>query len=235
MGKAWNPFKKYSIKRIYGPSLIEEGSYVGTKAIFIVFGTCNRWSGDPTTKESSICSFCDASFGKSFVFSIENIISTLYRFNGDNNPRLPVVLTGGEPSLHVDDRFLIELKHHFKEIHIETNGSIDVVRKYIFKNISLSPKQSIEKTKLKKCHEIKILYPFISEEITVEKFINFPCKKIYLQPLEIDGYDSDLSVLNRRLTRNYIINSSARNNKMHYGTRIHNITKDLNVGRNIKR
>ena len=142
------------------------------------------------------------------MHTMEDIIRKLKVLNAGKNPPFPVMLTGGEPGMQIGDDsfFVLKLKEHFPELHLETNGAYHIKRLKFFRHVIMSPKQSKRKTKLAFCHELKILYPFINEDITVEKFIKFRVKKgIYLQPIEEDGYHSRLSKLNRNMARRYIL------------------------------
>lgn len=223
MGHNREQRKTYQIKKIFGPTFQGEGSHVGRKVLFIRFTGCNRWNGRPETKAKSACPFCDTDFFKGKPKTIDDIVQRLIKLNGHHFPRLPVILSGGEPSLQVDEAFIIGLIEEFPEVHIETNGSKKLKRPKLFKHITLSPKQPIEQTKLQFCHDLKILYPFINNEITLEKFLEFPSKRVYIQPIEMDGFNSKLSVLNRVLTRDFIMNTNIPTKEIRLSAQIHKL------------
>ena len=213
----------YKITRIFGPTIKGEGSHSGRKVLVVNFSGCNRWSGTLYTKNKSICSFCDSFFLSPKKMTARQIVDKLLEKNGNHLPRLPVVLSGGEPALQVDEKLMVELKESFSELHIETNGSKKLVFPRFFLNISLNPKQSIEKTNLKFCHDLKILYPFIHKDITLEKFMDFPSKNIYLQPIEEDGYFSAISHLNRKLTKEFLLKVSIPNKEVRISCQINKL------------
>lgn len=113
----------YKINEIFY-SLQGEGANTGTPAIFIRFAGCNLK-----------CPFCDTDFTKFQVLNLREIEAWL-----GEQEYLPdlVVLTGGEPTLQVDDK-LCELLHlFFHTIAIETNGTNRVIDSVDF--ITFSPK-----------------------------------------------------------------------------------------------
>ena len=73
-----------------------------------------------------------------------------------------LVISGGEPLLQVDFELLRALSGF--ELHLETNGSLSLGALLDeFDHISMSPKQCVEKTKLERCDDLKLLYPSISD------------------------------------------------------------------------
>ena len=153
----------------------------------------------------------------------EEILEELERLNGPHRPRLPVVLSGGEPALQIDEPLLLEIKCLFREVHIETNGSLPLTRMSYFNHITMSPKQPLEETKLRYCHDLKILYPFINDDITVEKFLPYSALKIYISPIEEDGFYSEISRLNRRLAVDYLMKTYIPEREIRYSGQIHKL------------
>jgi len=181
--------KKYKIKKIFGPTIQGEGSYIGKAVAFVRFAGCNRWSGREKDKEKSICKFCDTDFHGGTSMSGKEILDAV-KATGCKT----VILSGGEPTLQIDFFLLALLDAAKIEIHLETNGSnqLTAPMESLITHIAMSPKQSIEKTKLKRCSDIKILYPWISEDITIEKFASFTHGKMFVQPVEDDNYQENL-------------------------------------------
>ena len=147
--------------------------------------------------------------------TLTQIVKKLNFLNGNHKPKLPVVFSGGEPALELDRTLLVYLySEGFTKMHIETNGGTDLRFGYRFlKHIVMSPKQSRKETKLLKCHDLKILFPFINKDITVQKFKDFPCERMYLQPIEVDGINSELTKLNTGMAREYIAKWNKENEK----------------------
>lgn len=88
-------------------SLQGEGFYTGTPAVFIRFSGCNL-----------SCSFCDTRHEDGTLMSDEEILQAISSY-----PTRIVILTGGEPSLWIDQPFIDRLHQAGKYICIETNGT----------------------------------------------------------------------------------------------------------------
>lgn len=173
--------KTYSVKEIFGPTIQGEGSSLGKSVMFLRFTGCNKWSGHDKDKHKSICHFCDTNFIGGEKLSAQDIIDKLKSLSLIVKR---VVISGGEPTLQIDESLLKTLKENNYEVHLETNGSKSLgnLLEY-FSHISMSPKQNKSETKLEKCDDIKILFPWIRDDITVDEFKFFPHHDMYLQPL----------------------------------------------------
>lgn len=130
--------KSYRVNDIFY-SLQGEGAQSGRPAVFVRFSGCNL-----------CCPFCDTDFHNGTDMSDDEILRRLADY-----PTRYVVLTGGEPSLQVDDS-LIQLLHQAGyTVAIETNGTrllpdgIDWV--------TLSPKEG-GTVVLTRADELKIVY-----------------------------------------------------------------------------
>ena len=78
--------KTYKINEIFY-SLQGEGFYTGTPSVFVRFSGCNL-----------SCPFCDTDHNLGVMMTADEIAAAVNAF-----PASHVVLTGGEPSLFVDD------------------------------------------------------------------------------------------------------------------------------------
>ncbi len=120
-------------------SLQGEGYHSGTPAVFIRFSGCNLK-----------CSFCDTKHEEGTHMSDNEIIEAVSSF-----PANTVILTGGEPSLQIDDT-LIELLHKAgKYICIETNGTHPLPSGIDW--ITCSPKEGAP-VRLQHIDEVKVVY-----------------------------------------------------------------------------
>ncbi len=183
----------YKIKEIFGPTIQGEGSHAGEPVMFIRFAGCNKWSGRESDKAASICKFCDTDFVGGATLNPIQIVMKLQELS---NKVMTVVLSGGEPLLQTDEQLLKNLSVMGYSIHIETNGSIAIapeMRKMI-SHISCSPKQAPGKTLLKEMDDLKILYPYISDEITFEAFSQsgIKYKQAFIQPVMDSDYERNL-------------------------------------------
>ena len=88
-------------------SLQGEGYNTGRAAVFIRFAGCNLR-----------CSFCDTEFDTYREMTDEEIITAIKDY-----PARFVVLTGGEPTLQVDEAFVDLLHQHGFEVAMESNGT----------------------------------------------------------------------------------------------------------------
>lgn len=120
-------------------SLQGEGYHSGTPAVFIRFSGCNLK-----------CNFCDTKHEEGTYMSDNEIIEAISSF-----PANTVILTGGEPSLQIDDA-LIELLHKAgKYICIETNGTHLLPSGIDW--ITCSPKEGAP-VRLQHIDEVKVVY-----------------------------------------------------------------------------
>ncbi len=176
--------KKYWIKEIFGPTINGEGSKAGEVVKFLRFAGCNRWSGKPEHKAQSVCWYCDTDFVGGDSMLPEEIVLALEALG----PIKKVVISGGEATLQLDEEILDALISAGFRLYLETNGSrpLHYLRRY-FEHVTMSPKQSFEKTKLESCDDIKLLFPYITDEITISNFDKFLANNKYLQPVEIEG------------------------------------------------
>lgn len=182
--------KKYRVKKIFGPTLQGEGTHSGRVVKFLRLAGCNRWNGLPDAKKDAVCYFCDTDFRDGTPLDAETILDQLNALG----PVRTVVISGGEPTLQIDAPLLSLLIRAGYDLHLETNGSkaLGPLHQY-FEHITMSPKQSLSATALERCHDLKLLYPPIAEDITLEVFNQFPAKQRWLQPLELSG-NMDLSI-----------------------------------------
>jgi len=181
--------KKYAIKSIFGPTIQGEGSMAGTVVCFVRFAGCNRWSGLEKDRAKSVCSFCDTDFRGGEKLTKEEIVERLALISRSQY----IVLSGGEPTLQIDEELLSHLMMAGFKLCMETNGSKDIGNlRSFFHHITMSPKQSMEDSKLKGCDDLKLLYPPPMHAVTMEKFSSFPSKNKFLQPVFGPEYEANV-------------------------------------------
>ena len=182
----------YRIKEIYFTQQ-GEGSNTGRDFVFVRFSGCNLWSGKEKNRKSAICQFCDTDFYgtdgiNGGVYSAKQLIEKIKSLWVSRDDKIAVVLTGGEPLLQVNDELVAALKQEQIYIAVETNGTLDAPDHIDW--ICMSPKANTE-IKLKKGHEIKVIFP--QESLDPEKFSSFDFSEFYLQPMDSNEYQENLN------------------------------------------
>ena len=100
-----------------------------------------------------------------------------------------VVLTGGEPSLFIDEAFVAELKQKTgKQIAIETNGTRPLPTNLDW--VTLSPKSAFdggdaEPCVLKRCDELKVVY--LGQDLA--QYDGIEAKHRFLQPCFVEDLE----------------------------------------------
>ena len=112
---------KYRINEIFY-SLQGEGHNTGRAAVFVRFAGCNLR-----------CSFCDTEFDSYHEMTAEEILDAIKSY-----PAHFIVLTGGEPTLQVDEEFVDLLHQYGYEVAMESNGTRPAPRNLDW--LTVSPK-----------------------------------------------------------------------------------------------
>lgn len=151
-------------------SIQGEGHHVGFPSIFIRFSDCNL-----------SCPFCDTQHLEGMMMSDNDILHAVNLYKADW-----IVLTGGEPSLQIDEQFIHLLKRATgKKIAIETNGTNPLPEGIDW--VTVSPKSGISGEKelpivVERADEIKVID--VGQDL--EEYFTLPCKQdntlMYLQP-----------------------------------------------------
>lgn len=149
----------YKVNEIFY-SLQGEGANTGTPAVFVRFAGCNLR-----------CPFCDTDFSAFTEMTAEEIVAAVEEY-----PSNFVVLTGGEPSLQVDDALISALHNADCVCAIETNGTHDLPQDIDW--VTCSPKEG-SKLVLREADEVKVV--FTGQD--VEKYTDeIEAESYYLQP-----------------------------------------------------
>lgn len=146
-------------------SIQGEGYHTGTPAIFIRFSGCNLR-----------CPFCDTKHEEGQRMSDEEIIEKIKNYK----PSL-VVLTGGEPSLFIDEGFVEKLHTIGKYVAIETNGTHKVPSNIDW--VTCSPKSDFcdkADVVVERCDELKVVYTYQN----IDKWLDIEALYYYLQPCD---------------------------------------------------
>ncbi len=163
----------YCVNEIFH-SLQGEGYNTGTASVFIRLSGCNLR-----------CAFCDTEHHDGAQMSLPQIVAEVMKY-----PQAPlIVITGGEPTLQLDDALVDGLHLTGKRIAIETNGTRAVPAGIDW--ITLSPKQGMDGGDaqpciLTECDELKVVY--LGQDLSQYDHINAVHR--YLQPCYTEDPDA---------------------------------------------
>ena len=166
-------------------SLQGEGHNTGRAAVFIRFAGCNLR-----------CSFCDTEFDTYREMTAEEIVASINTY-----PARFVVLTGGEPTLQVDEAFVDLLHQHGFEVAMESNGTRPAPKNLDW--LTVSPKISGEKWKVESGwrlpDEVKVVF---DEDTVPETYLPSPSTLslspiLYLQPCDTGNAERNAIIINR--------------------------------------
>lgn len=167
-------------------SIQGEGCHTGVPSVFIRFSGCNLK-----------CEFCDTNHQPFEELGDEEIIARVKKYPAGN-----IILTGGEPSLFIDEEFIHKLKRETgMKVSIETNGTHPLPSGIDW--ITVSPKMGMRVSgdatvRLTYADELKVVD--VGQDL--EPYLNLSCvgkeTALLLQPC----YDADpfLRKMNLRRT-----------------------------------
>jgi 7-carboxy-7-deazaguanine synthase (Cx14CxxC type) len=179
----------YAVKEIFY-TLQGEGAQAGTPAVFCRFAGCNLWSGREEDRAQATCQFCDTDFvgtdgeGGGKFATAEALAAACRSACADVASPGLIVLTGGEPTLQVDDVLIDALHQEGFTIAIETNGTLPVPDGIDW--ICVSPKActALQQTS---GNELKLVFPQAGIDPGAFSALDFDHR--FLQPM--DGPDRD--------------------------------------------
>ena len=157
-------------------SLQGEGAYTGTPSVFVRFSGCNLH-----------CDFCDTDHLSGEWLSEKEIIDRASAY-----PTRHLILTGGEPSLFIDECFIEQLHAAGYRVHIETNGTNPLPENIDW--ITCSPK--LEQPRgmplaLSHADELKVVYR--GQDLSA--LDHFDCRLRYLQPCSCRNTDEVIAYI----------------------------------------
>lgn len=176
-----------------------EGFYAGTASIFVRFAGCNLWSGhdedrvrDSKRNGAECPRWCDTDFRRGEPFLAEVLAEHVALLA--HGVVEHVVLTGGEPLLHIDADLIRTIrKHHpHARIAIETNGtvrprdgvvlaceaSIVPTKAELIDWVCCSPKVSADRIVLDRVDELKVVVP----DYNPEDYSDIDAEHRFVQP-----------------------------------------------------
>ena len=147
-------------------SLQGEGRNSGMAAVFIRFSGCNLK-----------CSFCDTDFSEYKEMTLDDILNSVKQLTQEctGNEHPLIVLTGGEPTLQVDEEFISAFHDLGYKVAMESNGTKEPPANLDW--FTVSPKTNV---KVKKCNELKCIF---DERMLTDTF-DIEADYYYLQPCD---------------------------------------------------
>jgi len=167
--------KTYRVNNIFY-SLQGEGRNTGRAAVFVRFAGCNLR-----------CPFCDTEFDTYTEMTAEEIIAKAASLHPSSST-LPsfIVLTGGEPTLQVDEAFVDLLHNAGYEVAMESNGTRPAPQNLDW--LTVSPKERGERQEVRgerMPDELKIVF---DEHTAPDEFLpslsSSHSPLLYLQPCD---------------------------------------------------
>lgn len=126
-------------------SLQGEGIRAGEPSLFLRFSNCNLQCSKAVEGFD-----CDTEFNSGERFNLDQIVANLKALSSNCKW---IVLTGGEPSLQVDDELIDRLHSEGFKLAIESNGTREMSSKIDW--ICVSPKTPEDTLKQLTAHEVK--------------------------------------------------------------------------------
>jgi 7-carboxy-7-deazaguanine synthase len=172
----------YAVKEMF-LTLQGEGVQAGRRAVFLRLAGCNLWSGRDEDRATARCRFCDTDFvgidgengGRFEADNLADRVSELW--GGGERPF--VVVTGGEPTLQLDQPLLDALHGRGFEVAVESNGTIAAPPGIDW--LCVSPKAGTEVVQ-RFGNELKLVWP--QEGIDPEGFTVWDFDHFILQPMD---------------------------------------------------
>ena len=175
---------KYRVNEIFY-SLQGEGYWTGTPMVFVRLSGCNLQ-----------CPFCDTQHQTFTQLSADEILSAV-RSRGGACRR--ICLTGGEPSLQLDEALLSAFHTAGYSIHMETNGTHPLPAGVDW--VTLSPKEDVPgltgngRVVLEKADELKLVFDGTMHDDRLNYWAHFPATWHFLQPCDTGKPERNLALL----------------------------------------
>ena len=176
----------YKVNEIFY-SIQGEGYNAGCAAVFVRFSGCNL-----------NCPFCDTEHDSGILMSADDICAEIRKY-----PANLVVLTGGEPSLFVDEALCNAIHAIGKRIAMETNGTRAISLPVDY--ITCSPKFEFcdsqeSQLRIGRIDELKVVYTGNND---MSLYDDITASHYYLQPCDTGNAEETKKIV--RQTLDYIL------------------------------
>lgn len=171
--------KTYRVNEIFY-SIQGEGRWAGRAAVFVRFSGCNL-----------LCHFCDTDFHSYTEYTAKQLIEEIKK----TAPYCKfVVLTGGEPTLQVDNVLTCALGYEGYYIAMETNGTRKIPANVNW--VTCSPKYAYlanAKPIITKANEVKVVFDGVHK---VDDYgIKAQC--FYVQPCDVGDKEKNADIVKK--------------------------------------
>lgn len=175
----------YRVNEIFY-SLQGEGQHAGTAAVFIRLSGCNLK-----------CPFCDTDFHTYKEMTAQEIAEAVNKLSESSM----IVITGGEPSIQLDDNLIYFLRHRSilpRYIAVETNGTGKLPDDIDW--VTLSPKSQWQKKPiiLKSVSEIKTVMDEDTLAVDLLRMQEaYPNALCFVQPCDTGNKEKNETIIKR--------------------------------------
>lgn len=176
----------YRVNEIF-LSLQGEGLWAGTTAVFIRLSGCNLK-----------CPFCDTNFKEYVQMDAKTIVRNIYEACEDNPLPSMCVITGGEPTLQLQDDLIDALHDMGMQVNIETNGTRPVPELVDF--VTVSPKSPFVEggeVVVDHCNEVKVVMTKDISIETIRSFEKIAADWYFIQPCDTGFIAENKKIMQR--------------------------------------
>lgn len=188
---------KYAVKEVFY-TLQGEGFHAGRAAVFVRFAGCNLWNGLESGRASGkggCARWCDTDFvgtsgnsgGMYDCAELTDVACRAWPETAGGEPM--VVLTGGEPTLQVDDALVSSLKAAGFYVAMESNGTCLAPRGLDW--LCISPKVGGLLAQLE-ADEIKVVFP--QKGINPETYESMGFGRLSIQPKDDSNLHENMAL-----------------------------------------
>lgn len=165
-------------------SIQGEGYNTGRAAVFVRFAGCNLR-----------CGFCDTEFDSFREMAGDDIVAEMTQY-----PARFAVLTGGEPTLQVDEAFVDLLHQHGFEVAMESNGTRPAPTNLDWLTVSPKTREGwLVNGKGRLPDELKVIFDENTDPETYLPlpFTLHPSPHLYLQPCDTGDAERNALIIQR--------------------------------------
>lgn len=189
--------KRYAVREVFD-TIQGEGARAGSRAVFVRFAGCNLWNGLPADRHKGLgacAAWCDTDFHRGEQLTVEGLLEQMASLW--TRPVIHgrwTVLTGGEPSLQVDDQLLDAFRSAHWQTAMETNGRRADFMRGMVDWLTVSPKLARDGSYVRPAvlaaEEVKVVLPGVdngcgwTEDMLDQLERDVAAEHYYVQPMD---------------------------------------------------